>query len=160
MYTNKTENNSPEKRREVEAEFQERLSSEVETLKVQLQMLETELEISRMRAENAEEELRQLTATIRMSGANLVSQMDSMPVDIVQENLPPVPPPPPPMPANLILSPPNTRSRSGSVTLSDAIGDAHQRLHQTTTEQRDRKATGRNGISFSVSSIHAEPCGA
>lgn len=138
----------------MEAEVQERLSAEVESLKIQMQMLESELDISRMRADSAEEELRQLKATLRKSGANIISQMDCAPAIITDEEQqkpaqppPPPPPPAPPMPANFgIFNPTLQRSRSNSDTLFDAIGEAQQRLHQTCTEPRKKGATGRNEI--------------
>lgn len=126
--------------------MEERINSELETLKVQYQLLETELEIARMRAENAEEELRQIKATIRLS----VSQMDTvMDASNVAMNipLPPPPPipPPPPMPSfNLHSQTNKIRSRSNSQTLSDALSDAQHRLqHTSDSKETTKKATGR-----------------
>lgn len=150
----------------MEAEVQEQISAEVESLKIQMQMLESELTISRMRADNAEEELRQLKATLRMSDSNLVSQMDcASNASATTEkhhnetappsaSLPPPPPPPPPPPMPNLF--PNalsniSRSRSQSVPLIEAIGIAQQNLIQNGGEHDEhevKKATGRNGISY------------
>jgi hypothetical protein len=128
--------------------MEERINSELESLKVQNQLLETELEIARMRAENAEEELRQIKATIRLS----VSQMDTvMDASNVAMNipLPPPPPPnippPPPMPSfNLHSQTNKIRSRSNSQTLSDALSDAQQKLQSTSdSKETTKQATGR-----------------
>jgi hypothetical protein len=126
--------------------MEDKINSELETMKIQIELLETELEISRLRADNAEEELRQFKAAIRLSAKfndskEFITQTDDIPV-------PPPPPPPPPAPPlplfNLHSSQANTnRSRSNSLTLSDAISDAQQRLQQTNETKVERKATGR-----------------
>lgn len=93
-----------------------RVNSELESLKVQLQLLETELEIARNRAENAEEELRQFRASIRLSAKMELTAVDAEPK-------PPIPPPPPPLP----LFNSTIRSRNNSQTnesLRDAISQA------------------------------------
>lgn len=99
-----------------------------------------------MRAENAEEELRQIKATIRLS----VSQMDTAidaPSVAMNIPLPPPPPipPPPPMPSfNLHSQSNKSRSRSNSQSLSDAITDAQHKLQQTSdSKETTKKATGR-----------------
>lgn len=105
-------------------------------MKLQIKLLESELEISRMRAENSEEELRILKATIRLS-----AKMDSMDAITINESMPP-PPPPPPMP-NLLNSNNIFRSRSNSQTLNTAINDAQLKLQQTSELKNAKKATGR-----------------
>ncbi|KAG5670984.1 hypothetical protein PVAND_001210 [Polypedilum vanderplanki] len=138
----------------VEKEMELKISSELETLKVQIQLLETELEISRMRAENAEEELRQLKATIRMS-ASKFSEMDAVKASS-SSTAPIAPPPPPPLPNfNVPTTSTNTlptnkgfRSRSNSQTLSDAISDAQHKLQHGTmsNETKEKTATGLEAV--------------
>jgi hypothetical protein len=133
------------KKRTIEAEVQEQISSEIESLKVQMQLLENELEISRMRAEGAEEELRQLKASLRQSNSNLISSESSRSQQNITHPPAPPPPPPPPMPnfkSNIIL--PSTRSRSNSLTMNDAINEAQQKLQQSSCGNISTKeATGR-----------------
>lgn len=137
------------KKQTVEAEVQEQISSEIESLKVQMQLLENELEISRMRAESAEEELRQLKASLRQSHSNLISpDSESSQSSRSQPNIPkPPPPPPPPMP-NFISNAtilPSSRSRSNSLTMNDAINEAQQKLQQSSCGNisTSKEATGR-----------------
>jgi hypothetical protein len=97
-----------------------------------------------MRAESAEEELRQLKATIRLSASKLETLMDSPKSQLP----PPPPPPPPPMPSFTLNSHLNTnniiRSRSNSQTLSDAISGAQYKLQHSQNESKETKiATGR-----------------
>lgn len=122
--------------------MEERINSEVESLKIQVKLLETELEISRMRAESCEEELRQLKATLRLSAKALAQ--DSLSNEIPK--LPPLPPPPPPPPPVNLFNTSNDafRSRSNSRTLTDAINDAQQKLQQSSELKIAKKATGRN----------------
>lgn len=143
------------KRRTVEAEVQEQISVEIETIRVQMQLLENELTISRMRAESAEEELRQLKATLRLSHSNLVpSQMDaststSPSIRSHEQAMPPLPPPPPPPPMpNFISNPtlPSSRSRSNSFSLNDAINEAQQKLQQNSCGNISKGATGRRNV--------------
>lgn len=136
--------NTKSQKQSVEKEMEERINSELESLKVQNQLLETELEIARMRAENAEEELRQIKATIRLSVSQLDSAMDASNV-AMNIPLPPPPPPPPPMPTfNLYSQTNKIRSRSNSQSLSDALSDAQQKLHHTSdSKETTKKATGR-----------------
>lgn len=124
------------KKNSLERDLEERINAEVESLKLQIKLLESELEISRMRAENSEEELRILKATIRLS-----AKMDSMDAITINESMPP-PPPPPPMP-NLLNSNNIFRSRSNSQTLNTAINDAQLKLQQTSELKNAKKATGR-----------------
>jgi hypothetical protein len=134
------------KKRTVEAEVQEHISAEVETLKVQIQLLENELTISRMRADSAEEELQQLKATLRLSQSNLISKDASTSSDS-HSTVPniPLPPPPPPMPNFSSFNPslPSSRSRSNSFTLNDAINEAQQKLQQSSCGNISKGATGR-----------------
>lgn len=130
----------------MEIEIEERLNSEIESLKIQVNLLETELEISRMRAESSEEELRQLKASLRLSAK--VTEMDASTskYDERAKEIPkPPPPPPPPMPNLLNSSQTNStfRSRSNSQTLNDAINDAQQKLQQSSEFKKVKKATGR-----------------
>lgn len=122
--------------------MEERINSELESLKIQNELLEKELDLWRMRAESAEEELRQLKATIRLSACKLETHMDSPAASI------PLPPPPPPMPSfslnSLNTNTNNTRSRSNSQTFSGAISDAQSKLQHTQSDSKDtRIATGR-----------------
>jgi hypothetical protein len=125
----------------LETEIEERLNSEVESLKIQVKLLESELEISRMQAESSEEELRQLKATLRMSVK--VTEMDASTHEAAEIPKPP-PPPPPPMPNFLNSTNIGFRSRSNSQTLNSAISDAAQNLQQTGELKMTKKATGRN----------------
>ncbi|CAO1435112.1 unnamed protein product [Diamesa hyperborea] len=123
-------------------EIQRSVNSEVESLRIRLELMDTELEISKQQTESAEEELRQLKASIRLSAK--YTAIDSMPT--LTTSLPPPPPPPPPMP--LINQTTNIRSRSGSLSLSDAI--AAQKLnHQSNGQQQmalSKKATGLDAV--------------
>lgn len=124
----------------MESEIEDRVNSEVESLKIQVKLLETELEISRMRAESCEEELRQLKATLRLSAKNIGESTNA---PSTSSNIPP--PPPPPM--FLLNSQPNTfRSRSNSQSLTEAINDAQQKLQHATELKVETKATGRNEL--------------
>lgn len=105
-------------------------NAELDSLKIQVKLLETELEISRMRAESSEEECRQLKATIRIS-AKLTS---------VEQLSAPVPPPPPPPPLPNFTK--TNSSLSNAQNFNDAITDAQQNLHQTDDSKLSRKATG------------------
>lgn len=125
------------KKNSLERDLEERINAEVESLKLQIELLESELEISRMRAENSEEELRVLKATIRLS-----AKIDSMDALTINESVPPLPPPPPPMP-NLLNSNNIFRLRSNSQTLNIAINDAQHKLQQTSELKNAKKATGR-----------------
>lgn len=131
-------------------EIQRSVNSEVESLRIRLELMETELEISKQQTENAEDELRQLKASIRLSAK--YTAIDSVPT--LTTSLPPPPPPPPP-PMPLINQNTNIRSRSGSLTLSDAI--AAQKLnHQSNGQQQmalSKKATGRD---FPLHYIHID----
>lgn len=140
--------------------MQEQIHPEVESLKIQVSLLESELEISRMRAESAEEELRQLKATIRLSARITAVDSATSTYDDAKEipTAPPLPPPPPPMPTNLLNSAQTNnafRSRSNSQTLNDAISSAQQTLHQTSELKKAKKATGRE-LKFFFS-IHTSP---
>lgn len=140
------------KKQNLETEIEERINSEVESLKIQVNLLESELEISRMRAESSEEELRQLKATLRLSAK--VTEIDastSTHDDETKEIPKPPPPPPPPMPNLLNTTQTNNtfRSRSNSQTLNDAINDAQQKLQQTSELKNSKKATGRKRNFFS-----------
>lgn len=122
----------------------------MESLRIRLELMETELELSKQQTEIAEEELRQLKASIRLSAK--YTAIDSMPtITTILTKPPPPPPPPPPMP--IINQNTNIRSRSGSLTLSDAI--AAQKLnHQSNGQQQlilSKKATGRD---FPLHYIH------
>lgn len=120
----------------------------MESLRIRLELMETELEISKQQTENAEEEFRQLKASIRLSAK--YTAIDSMPT-FTTALPPPPPPPPPPMP--LINQTTNIRSRSGSLTLSDAIA-AQKLTHQSNGQQQmtlSKKATGRD---FPLHNIH------
>lgn len=122
--------------------MEERINSELESLKIQVKLLETELEISRMRAESCEEELRQLKATLRLSAK-------AFEVDSSSSEIPKLPPPPPPLPPPPPVNPFNTtnnafRSRSNSQTMTDAITDAQQKLQQSSELKIAKKATGRD----------------
>jgi len=113
---------------------------EIEELKIQVQLLETELELSRHRLDGCEEENRQLKATIRLSAKIELTAMDS---SDIPSNIPAPPPMPPPMP---LMTAQSTafRSRSNSQTLSDAISSAQQSLQQTSDSKGSvKKATGR-----------------
>jgi len=122
--------------------MEERINSEVESLKIQVQLLETELEISRNRAENAEEELRQFKATIRLS-----AKMEFTATDSEKPKQVPPPPPPPPPPPMFSYVPQNTiRSRSNSQneqSLSDAINNAQNSLQNTGSRKNSKASTGR-----------------
>lgn len=132
-------------------EIQRSVNSEVESLRIRLELMDTELEISKQQTENAEEELRQLKASIRLSAK--YTAIDSM--TTLTTSLPPPPPPPPPPPMPLINQTTNIRSRSGSLSLSDAI--AAQKLnHQSNGQQQmalSKKATGRD---FPLHYIHID----
>lgn len=146
------------KKQNLETEIEERLNSEVESLKIQVKLLESELEISRMRAESCEEELRQLKATLRLSAK--MTEMDastSTNDDAAKEIPKPPPPPPPPMPnlLNSTLTNNAFRSRSNSQTLNDAINDAQQKLQQTSELIKAKKATGRKRNFFLSSPVFA-----
>ncbi|KAL7025427.1 hypothetical protein ACKWTF_013471 [Chironomus riparius] len=133
-----------EYKQNVEKEMEERINSEVESLKIQVQLLEIELETSRNRAENAEEELRQFKATIRLS-----AKMDFTATDSEIEKpkmVPPPPPPPPPPPMFDFGTQVTIRSRSNSQTeqsLSDAISNAQNTLTNTSSRKNMKASTGR-----------------
>lgn len=120
------------------------MNSEVESLKIQVRLLEKELEISRMRAESCEEDLRQLKATLRLSAKN-AGESTAAPSKSSEIPVPPPTPPPPPM--FLFTSQPDTcRSRSNSQTLNEAISDAQQKLQHASDLKVATKATGRNEL--------------
>lgn len=124
----------------------ERINSELESLKIQNHLLETELEISRMRAESAEEELRQLKATLRLSASKLETLIDAPSIETLPP--PPPPPPPPPMPS-LLLRTQNTntiRSRSNPQTLSDALSEFKLQPAQSESKETMKIATGRKNL--------------
>lgn len=108
-------------------------NAELDSLKIQVKLLETELEISRMRAESSEEECRQLKATIRNSAKLTAVEHLSAPVP------PPPPPPPPPLPD---FTKTNSSLSNIPQTFNDAITDAQQKLQQTDESKLSRKATG------------------
>lgn len=132
-------------------EMDERINSELESLKIQNILLEKELDLWRMRSESAEEELRQLKATIRLSACKITTLMDSPAASI-----PPPPPPPPPMPSFSLnsLNTNKSRSRSDSqtsLTFSGAINDAQTKLQHTQNDSKDtRIATGRTNWNFLI----------
>lgn len=139
------------KTQNLETETEERLNSEIESLKIQVKLFDSELEISRMRAESTEEELRQLKASLRLSAKVTKMDASTSTQEDTQEIPKPPPPPPPPMP-NLLNSAQTKsafRSRSNSQTLNDAINDAQQKLQQTSELKKTKQSTGRNEISFS-----------
>lgn len=140
-------------------EMDERINSELESLKIQNILLEKELDLWRMRSESAEEELRQLKATIRLSACKMTTLMDSPAASI-----PPPPPPPPSFSLNS-LNTNKSRSRSDSqtsLTFSGAINDAQTKLQHTQNDSKDtRIATGRTNWNFlillSLSLSHVHP---
>lgn len=144
------------KKKNLEVELEERLNEELESLKIQVKLLESELDISRMRAESTEEELRQLKASLRLSAK--MTEMDASTHEAKEIPKPP-PPPPPPMPNLLNSTQTNStfRSRSNSQTLNDAINDAQQKLQQTGELKRVKQATGRNKNSYSHRSVFCLP---
>jgi type IV secretory pathway VirB10-like protein len=146
------------KKQNLESELEERLNEEVESLKIQVKLLESELEISRMRAESTDEELRQLKATLRLSAK--MTEMDASTSHEEAKEIPkPPPPPPPPMPNLLNSTQTNStfRSRSNSQTLNDAINDAQQKLQQTSESKKAKQATGRNENSYSHRPVFCFP---
>lgn len=128
-------------------EMDERINSELESLKIQNILLEKELDLWRMRSESAEEELRQLKATIRLSACKMTTLMDSPAASI------PPPPPPPSFSLNS-LNTNKSRSRSDSqtsLTFSGAINDAQTKLQHTQNDSKDtRIATGRTNWNFLI----------
>lgn len=112
-------------------EISQGTSMEVAELKLRIALLENELDLANQRAEQAEEELRELKANVRHS----IQKMET----IDQMECPP-PPPPPPMP-NFIN--PMNKNHGSTSSLYDAISS--QKLNQNLPARLKKQgmATGR-----------------
>lgn len=114
------------KRNSMEKEMEEWIVSEVESLKIQVKLLENELELARLRAETCEEELRHLKAFLVKTNE-------------IEEDKCQLPPPPPPLPPapkvfKSLLKSEQSKSNTNIQTQVDALVE---------TNAVNQKATGR-----------------